>query len=466
MNDLVEFLRTHEEAFRSRNRLQSLYSDFRLQKTSNPDGYQANSRAWLRGLTAAARAGRLPPTTTTSGRPSHVAFGSGEDLSRALNSTQWGRPLALGAVIQDALDKRDFVPLDDFLNSTKSVYAKTWIPSPWQLVSWGLKQIGVASLFGPSDKLSVGNFVVMANVEHQEAANAIIAKASQLDQSLTSRIFSRDLFESEFALVLDPTANTTDHPESALSSTDFTILLRYLSRDKPYLSFTSTTIKLKHPSETTPQPITQHDTDIANLRTLISALETQVNALTSRITTLNITAREAVAAKRTIQAKSALRSKKLAETTLHTRSATLSQLEETYTAIQSAADQVAIVSAMSASTAVLKSLHAEVGGTEGVEEVVDRLREEMENVDEVGRVINEANTGGKVDEEDVDEEFAAMEKVEREKREQEEVEKTKQKLAELEKVDEMREDKDENEEGEMNKQFESREQREAQMEEV
>ncbi|THY34915.1 hypothetical protein D6D01_01782 [Aureobasidium pullulans] len=464
MNDLVEFLRTHEEAFRSRNRLQSLYSDFRLQKTSNPDGYQANSRVWLRGLTAAARAGRLPPTSTTSGRPSHVAFGSGEDLSRALNSTQWGRPLALGAVIQDALDKREFVPLDDFLNSTKSVYAKSWIPSPWQVVSWGLKQVGVASLFDTSDKLSVGNFVVMANVE--EAASAIIAKASQLDQSLTSRIFSRDLFESEFALVLDPTANTTDHPESALSSTDFTILLRYLSRDKPYLSFTSTTIKLKHPSETTPQPITQHDTDIANLRTLISALETQVNALTARITTLDITAREAVAAKRTIQAKSALRSKKLAETTLHTRSATLSQLEETYTAIQSAADQVAIVSAMSASTAVLKSLHAQVGGTEGVEEVVDRLREEMENVDEVGRVINEANTGGKVDEEDVDEEFAAMEKIEREKREQEEAEKTKQKLAELEKVEKVREEKDKDEEGEMRLRVQGMEQREVQMEGV
>lgn len=84
-----------------------------------------------------------------------------------MNSTQWGRPLALGAVIQDALDKREFVPLDDFLNSTKSVYAKSWIPSPWQLVSWGLKQVGVASLFGTSDKLSVGNFVVMANVEVQ-----------------------------------------------------------------------------------------------------------------------------------------------------------------------------------------------------------------------------------------------------------------------------------------------------------
>jgi charged multivesicular body protein 7 len=82
-----------------------------------------------------------------------------------LNSPQWGRPLALGAVIQDAVEKREFVPLDDFLNATKSIYAKSWIPSPWQVVSWGLKQVGVASLFGASDKLSVGNLVVMANVE-------------------------------------------------------------------------------------------------------------------------------------------------------------------------------------------------------------------------------------------------------------------------------------------------------------
>ncbi|KAG9604523.1 hypothetical protein KCU86_g1507, partial [Aureobasidium melanogenum] len=453
MNDLLEFLRTHEEAFRSRNRLQSLYSDFRLQKTSNPDGYQANSRAWLRGLTAAARAGRLPPASTTAGQPSHVVFGSGEELSRALNSQQWGRPLALGAVIQDAVERREFIPLDDFLKANKSVYAKSWIPSPWQVVSWGLKQVGVASLFGASNKLSVGNLVVMANVE--EAANAIIAKASQLDQSTSSLIFSRSLFESEFAHVLDP----TQHPEAALSTTDFDILLRYLSRDKPYLSFTSSTIKLKSTSESAPQPITQQDTDIANLRTLIKALETQVSALTDRITTLDISAREAVAAKRTIQAKSALRSKKLAETTLHTRSATLSQLEETFTAIQTAADQVAIVSAMSASAKVLKSLHAEVGGTEGVEEVVDRLRDEMENVDEVGRIINEANTS-KVDEEDVDEEFATMERMEREKKEKEEAANTAAKLAELEGLDKERKEKEAEEKGKE----EEEEQREMQAE--
>lgn len=265
-----------------------------------------------------------------------------------------------------------------------------------------------------------------------------MAKASQMDHSLTSRIYSRDMFESEFALALDPHADKTAHPEAALSSTDFDILLRYLSRDKPFLSLSDTTIKLKAPGQATPDPITEHDTDIANLRTLITALDSQVTALTTRITTLDATARQAVSAKRTHQAKSALRSKKLAETTLNTRSETLAQLEATYAQIETAADQVAIVRAMEASGNVLRDLHAQVGGVEGVEAVVDRLRDEMENVDEVGRIINEANTGAVVDEADVDEEFAALEQAEKEKTEKQEAEKTAERLKELEGLDEER----------------------------
>ena len=113
----------------------------------------------MRGLKSAARAGRLP-STEPSGRASHVAFRSGDDLSRALYSQQWGKPLALGAVIHDAVEKQELVPLNDFLGATKSIYAKSWVPSPWQVMNWGLKQI-----LGPADKLAVGNLVVMANVE-------------------------------------------------------------------------------------------------------------------------------------------------------------------------------------------------------------------------------------------------------------------------------------------------------------
>lgn len=233
-------------------------------------------------------------------------------------------------------------------------------------------------------------------------------QASQTSLSLTSRVYSRSLFESTFSHILDPS--------DSLSSTDFSILLAYMSRDKPCLSANSTTVKFAAPDEANPAPITQQDSDIANLRTLITTLNAQVEGLTTKIAQLNIAIKQAISANQTIQAKSALKSRKLAESTLQARTATLSQLEEVYTSIENAADQVAIVRVMESSGSVLRNLHKEVGGVEGVEGVVDRLREEMENVDEVGRVINEANAG-KIDEDEVDEELEELERAEREKKE-------------------------------------------------
>jgi charged multivesicular body protein 7 len=90
---------------------------------------------------------------------------TGEELSRSLQTQEFGRPLALGAVLQDAVERKELVPLAEFLNAKKSIYAKTWIPTPWQAVSWGLKQLGVMGGESVEDKLVAGNFVVMANVE-------------------------------------------------------------------------------------------------------------------------------------------------------------------------------------------------------------------------------------------------------------------------------------------------------------
>jgi hypothetical protein len=95
---------------------------------------------------------------------------TGEELSRSLQTQEFGRPLALGAVLQDAVERKELVPLAEFLNAKKSIYAKTWIPTPWQAVSWGLKQLGVMGGESVEDKLVAGNFVVMANVEVRQNA--------------------------------------------------------------------------------------------------------------------------------------------------------------------------------------------------------------------------------------------------------------------------------------------------------
>ena len=76
-------------------------------------------------------------------------------------------------MVDDAIRRRELVPLKDFLDAKKNIYARSWIPSPGQVVTWGLKQLGVIG-DAADDKLVAGNFVVTANVEvwNMECANS------------------------------------------------------------------------------------------------------------------------------------------------------------------------------------------------------------------------------------------------------------------------------------------------------
>lgn len=154
--------------------------------------------------------------------------------------------------------------------------------------------------------------------------------------------------------------------------------------------------------------------------------------LEAKIVDLNNAAKVSLNRKNRVSALSALRSKKLVEQNLKQRTDTLAQLEEIYTKIEQAADQVEIVRVMEASTGVLRGLHAQIGGVEKVEDVVEELREEMSKVDEVGNILNEA--GPVIDESEIDEELEALENQERQAKEEKEAEETRRKLAELDSI--------------------------------
>ncbi|KAL0260568.1 hypothetical protein SLS55_004257 [Diplodia seriata] len=268
---------------------------------------------------------------------------------------------------------------------------------------------------------------------------AVVTQASN-HTSVVDRIYSLDSFRSAFAHALSPSHEFTP--------TDISVLLTHLSRDKAALSYDpiSQTVKLAPANATATEPITQQDITIAHLRSLIASLNAQIPALTERIAACDATARAAAtAATKTPAARttalSALRSKKLAEQGLQRRADTLAQLEAVYAKIEAAADNVEVVRAMEASAGVLRGLHDRVGGAEGVEGVVEALREEMAKADEVSDVVNEVGregAGGVVDEDEVDEEFAALERAERERVEREEAEKTAARLREVERLEEER----------------------------
>jgi charged multivesicular body protein 7 len=315
------------------------------------------------------------------------------------------------------------VPLKDFLNSKESIYKTSWIPSPWKVLQWSLRQVGVLGQPRSPEKLSAGNFVVLKNVE---VAADEISKKMKEHTSTADRVLSKSDFLKRFSNTLNPTA--------PLTTSDLDILLVHLARDKQVISYNSQTIKFKPEHEAVPEPITQEDEAIANLRDTLANINAQITPLMEKITLADAAAREAVAAKQMVRAKAALRSKKLAETALAQRSDVALQLESVYTQLQSAADQVEIVEAMRAGADALKSLNEKVGGAEGVQGVVDAVNEQMATTEEITNIINE--TDQPLDETEIDDEFEALEKAEKEKLEQEAAAKTAARLAQLEEAEE------------------------------
>lgn len=211
-----------------------------------------------------------------------------------------------------------------------------------------------------------------------------------------------------------------------LSETDLRVLLVFLSRDlreasvannviplpsphKPKLTtLPPQTIKFKPPTgELT--PVTPHDTTIANLKTLIASLHTTITILSTKISTSDAKARTAIQSSNKHAALSALKSKKIAEASLESRAKSLAQLEEVLVKIEQAADNVELVRTLEDSSKVLAELNTRVGGVEGVDKVVDELREQIDDTSEVTRILSEGmGAAAQVDDGEVEEEFEAL----------------------------------------------------------
>ncbi|KAI1205802.1 Snf7-domain-containing protein [Annulohypoxylon truncatum] len=427
MSELLNYLVQHDQNFR-RARLPALYSDFRSQRTLNPDGFVANVAAWKRGLSSAALAGYTPSKSTAR---NHLILDLDSDsLLRSLESKQFGRPLALGTVLQEAIANGEMMPLQQFLKAKESIYYRSWGSIPWSVLSWGLKQVGIG---GPGDSLPKGQFVVLQNLEVVAKAfgEAIADRTSPFERSFSKAHFRRTFAEGLL------------EKNQRLSETDVEILVTFLSRDKNILATDGNTIKIRSTAEDV--VITEEDSAIASLKELMEDLTRQTELLNHRIDELNVAAQDAVRRKNRIAALAALKSKKQAEANLSRRHATLSQLEDVASKIEQAADNVQLVKVMQSSTVALRNLNAQVGGADKVDEVLDNLREQMGEVDEVGNIIAEAGPGATIDETEVDDEFEAMlteerkkdeeaERIKREAREQKEAEETRRRLAELEKL--------------------------------
>ena len=390
-----------------------------MQKNTNPEGYAANLQAWQTALTRAALAAQLPTEQL-------FILQTSDDLLSALASPQYGRPSGLGAVIDDCVRQGKIIDLKDFAEAENSIYSRTWVPSPWAILRWSLRQAGLmnSGSYDMSGRLRNGSLVLVPALE--DIAKQITSWQGKQNQALTDRIISREAFARELSSILKT--------PRAISVKDLDLLLQYLSRDRQLLSYNATTIKLNASSQSTPDPVTPEDVSIASLKQVISSLTTQVASLEATVATQQSRAASYVAQKNKISALAALRSKKRAEQALQQRTATLQQLEDVYTSIEQAADQITIVETLQSSAATLKALNKKVGDVDKVEDVIDELREQMGKTEEVGNVLQEPLKDDVVGEVEVDEEFEVMEREEREREEKMKEDEMRRRLEEAGKV--------------------------------
>lgn len=354
-----------------------MYSDFRNLKTTNLNGYHANVTAWKTILSAALAAGKGPDSNK-------LVLTTSDDLVSSLQTRECGRPLALGVVIAEALHNKELWNLDTFLARQESIYAWSYTGA---VLNWGLTKAGIRGQPVDTRGMVHGRFVIVKNVE--EAAKQITSTFAG-HSSLTDRIFTADLFASEHA----PT----------LSATDLKVLLRHLSRDNRVCAYSGATVKFLAPGE--PAIITETDTTIAHLKSLLHSLSTRIVQLSTDIAACTARAQAAVANKNRPVALAALKSRKTAEGVLTTQLRARGQVEEVMASIQTAADNIELVTILDRSSKVLKGLNKEIGGVEGVDMVLDKLREETDTVEEVNRAITEG--GVVIDEEVVEDELEAM----------------------------------------------------------
>lgn len=381
---LLQAVRRHQQF--SDTRMPSLYSDFRRLKESNWDGYESNLRAWKGALTSALHEGLFSDK---------LMIEAGMSLVEKLSDPRFGRPLAVDEVLDELVADKTLMPLSVFRSHTQSILARRWFDAKG-IASWALTKTGLwdttwkSALKGGA--LKEEKYIDLGTLE--SVANSALAALKDQAVSYTSSLYSRD-----GAAVVIKKSHTD------LSAQDIEVVLMYLSRDRESIAMDGDYIKVFGAGVS--GAITEKDRAVVNLKNVIAQVSDRVHRLSLRIDSDSVRAREAIKRSNKALAKYALRSKKSVETSQTKSLEMLENLETVLTKIDEAAGQVEVVSALQSGASILADLNREVGGAERVSELMDNVREQVDETDEVGREIA-ALTANQVDEADVDDELEAL----------------------------------------------------------
>lgn len=322
-----------------------------------------------------------------------------------------GKPLALGAVINELHTSKSLIQVSDFLNAKVSIYDPGWLPVriAAYLVGkplwWALEQIGIIGEEGSKSHQHTdtgwwGDYIVVSLMER--AADAVEEKQRERMSGPGEALYTLQSFRLTFTEVLGV-------DDGVWREIDTKVLLRFLERDRGAIVTDNDIIKFV--GGTGSSTITVVDRGILELKTAVHNLRAQVDALHLKIDDCTRKASSALQQKRKPLALSYIRSRKHLEDLLSKRLGSLSTLEATLITVEAAAGDVEIMNSYESSTATLKAILAhpslQRSSIDKTMEALAEANEEAKEVDDAIRIGGEVGIGD-VNDDEVEEEWKAL----------------------------------------------------------
>lgn len=400
----------------------SLYSDFRHLRETNSVGFDANVSAWKEVIFKCVENGGFHHRTilcTGSGVKADNSYrGLTPEVAR---DPQNGEPLALDAVIDELVARGDLVVYSEYMRD--GFYLPDSPSRPWSLwgsvsvsgaLGWAAQKTGLLSpeRAGKFDKarqaydLRSQQYVVPELVKHRAhrvlrelELEAQTGQIQHVHQYGSSPVFHTRMFERIIK---------TCDPE--LSSQDTKVILVFLSRDRGLVCVDAERHTIKLTSPGIQSPISDQDVAVAELCEAIHHQTERVKALSAKFDRETNTLNSALKAKNRILAKAALRSRRATEEAQTTALQLLENVELVMLKIGQAHSQADTVAALESGARILKDLNSTLD-VEKARSVMDRVREQVDEVDDVRRAMeSESELDRQQEEQELELELKQLEK--------------------------------------------------------
>ncbi|OBZ75418.1 hypothetical protein A0H81_04292 [Grifola frondosa] len=386
----------------STSRLKSLYSDFSLQKQSNPTSYASNVEWWRKTFESVVLKGWTSQSHAQPAYPDRlVLHANGPLLADEFRLEGVGKPLSLATVVAELCSSKAYFSVTEFLNSARS---PLW---------WALQQLNVVSsedaVLGHGGdrerwKRVRGDYVVLSLLE-SAAEKVLERQRNKSGRSLADSLYDMEDFRREFA----------GHAlnDAVLSDLDLKILIKFLERDKRVIIVQREVIKFVDADSSQPAEITVVDAGILELKCAVEKLHAQVDTLQQKIDQRLLQASMALKQKRKELALSHLRARKQLEDVLKKRLGSLDLLQSTLLRVEASAGDVEIMKSYESSTATLRAILAHPSlQRDKIDETMDAMASanadarEVDDAIRMGADMAQMETG--IDESELEAELAAL----------------------------------------------------------